>query len=60
VHLIAGVIKGRNILRGPLNIQFVMRPGEKAVDKAHEKGIFVEIWPSNATKYTRFAACRNK
>jgi len=29
-----------------------MRPGENAVDKAHEKAIFVEIWPPNATKYT--------
>jgi len=29
-----------------------MRPSENAVDKAHEKGIFEEIWPPNATKYT--------
>jgi len=29
-----------------------MRPGENTVDKAHEKAIFVEIWPPNATKYT--------
>ena len=37
-----------------------MRPGEKAVDKAHEKDILEEIWPPNATKYTVFAAGRNK
>jgi len=29
-----------------------MRPTENDVDKAHEKAIFVEIWPPNATKYT--------
>jgi len=29
-----------------------MRPGENDVDKVHEKAIFEEIWPPNATKYT--------
>jgi len=29
-----------------------MRQGGNAVDKAHEKAIFEEIWPPNATKYT--------